>query len=161
MLKFGFQFRFNAAGSWAPDSAEWQAIPCDIMHQHLPANCAQNRDPGLPPVWSAHSCILFPVSFMTPQLWNCSGVQPARPAAAAAVGLRGEIFRCSRAGVEGGGSDGSSRQCVRARARACLFCKRWWFYLSNRAPLPLSEPKRGATRQRSDDYMYKKQRAPV
>jgi hypothetical protein len=38
------------AGSWAPGAADWQTIPCDIMHQKLPANCAQNRDPGLPPV---------------------------------------------------------------------------------------------------------------
>eukprot|EP00756_Hemistasia_phaeocysticola_P051496 Hpha_TRINITY_DN26673_c0_g1::TRINITY_DN26673_c0_g1_i1::g.86127::m.86127 len=30
-----------------PASPDWERIPCDVMHQALPANCAQNVDPGL------------------------------------------------------------------------------------------------------------------
>lgn len=33
----------------APGAMEWNMLPCDILHQPLPANCSQNRDPGLPP----------------------------------------------------------------------------------------------------------------
>jgi hypothetical protein len=38
-----------AAGGWARGSQSWQHIPCDMLHQPLPANCAPNQDPGLPP----------------------------------------------------------------------------------------------------------------
>ena len=37
------------AGKFAPKSPQWDKIPCDIMHQELPANCAQNVEPGLLP----------------------------------------------------------------------------------------------------------------
>ena len=37
------------AGGWARGAPDWQKIPCDMMHQPLPANCAMNVDPGLPP----------------------------------------------------------------------------------------------------------------
>ena len=37
------------AGRWQPGASNWEEIPCDIMHQKLPAKCAQNVDPGLPP----------------------------------------------------------------------------------------------------------------
>ena len=36
------------AGKGTPGSAGWDTLPCDIMHQDLPANCAQNVEPGLP-----------------------------------------------------------------------------------------------------------------
>lgn len=36
-------------GAFARAAPAWQRIPCDIMHQELPANCAQNVDPGLAP----------------------------------------------------------------------------------------------------------------
>ena len=32
-----------------PADPGWNSLPCDIIHQELPANCAANRDPGLPP----------------------------------------------------------------------------------------------------------------
>ena len=31
-----------------PGAAGWEQLPCDVMHQRLPANCAPNVDPGLP-----------------------------------------------------------------------------------------------------------------
>jgi hypothetical protein len=37
------------AGKLAPASPGWESLPCDIMHQELPANCAQNVEPGLKP----------------------------------------------------------------------------------------------------------------
>jgi hypothetical protein len=48
------------AGRFKPNSPEWQRLPCDIMHQPLPANCAPNRDPGLPPGW--FPCVEFPTN---------------------------------------------------------------------------------------------------
>jgi hypothetical protein len=36
-------------GKFAPATPGWDAMPCDIMHQALPANCDQNVEPGLPP----------------------------------------------------------------------------------------------------------------
>ena len=32
----------------APGAAGWQRLPCDIIHQPLPANCAADVEPGLP-----------------------------------------------------------------------------------------------------------------
>jgi len=34
------------AGRFRPGSSSWQSIPCDILHQPLPANCPQNVEPG-------------------------------------------------------------------------------------------------------------------
>lgn len=36
------------AGRFGPGSIHWQVIPCDILHQPLPANCAANVEPGEP-----------------------------------------------------------------------------------------------------------------
>lgn len=33
----------------APGAPAWESLPCDIMHQPLPANCAADVEPGLPP----------------------------------------------------------------------------------------------------------------
>lgn len=35
------------AGRYQPGDDKWQSIPCDIIHQALPAKCAQNVEPGL------------------------------------------------------------------------------------------------------------------
>eukprot|EP01079_Euglenida_sp_SAG-EU17-18_P001088 gene1088-2645_t len=48
----------SVAGSFPPGAAGWQRLPCDIVHQPLPAGCAQNRDPGLPPGYVP--CTKFP-----------------------------------------------------------------------------------------------------
>eukprot|EP00041_Stephanoeca_diplocostata_P014108 m.253331 g.253331 ORF g.253331 m.253331 type:complete len:425 (+) comp19583_c0_seq1:108-1382(+) len=32
-------------GDYFPGSSDWQRIPCDILHQPLPANCPQNIEP--------------------------------------------------------------------------------------------------------------------
>ena len=37
-------------GPWAPGDPRWETIPCDIIHQPLPANCAQNVEPGADPI---------------------------------------------------------------------------------------------------------------
>lgn len=37
------------AGGFPPGSRFWESIPCDMMHQPLPANCAADAEPGLPP----------------------------------------------------------------------------------------------------------------
>ena len=45
------------AGNFDPGAADWEKIPCDIMHQRVGRdNCAPNRDPGLLPGWPA-ACI--------------------------------------------------------------------------------------------------------
>ena len=31
-----------------PGNPAWQQIPCDVMHQQLPANCDADVEPGLP-----------------------------------------------------------------------------------------------------------------
>merc|ERR1712129_460312 len=33
-------------GRFAPGSPKWQSIPCDIIHQLLPAHCEPNVEPG-------------------------------------------------------------------------------------------------------------------
>jgi hypothetical protein len=43
----------SLAGHFKPGAAGWDALPCDMLHQALPAHCTQNRDPGLPPGWPA------------------------------------------------------------------------------------------------------------
>ena len=43
----------------APGAAAWEQLPCDIMHQPLPANCAPNVEPGMPPGWPG-ACINHP-----------------------------------------------------------------------------------------------------
>ena len=35
-------------GRFKPGSTGWDTLPCDIMHQELPANCEQNVEPGMP-----------------------------------------------------------------------------------------------------------------
>ena len=47
------------AGGFKPGADGWDSLPCDILHQALPANCPQNRDPGLPPGWPG-ACTRFP-----------------------------------------------------------------------------------------------------
>jgi len=38
----------SMAGRFSPQSSKWNSIPCDILHQKLPANCSQNVEPGKP-----------------------------------------------------------------------------------------------------------------
>jgi len=35
-------------GRFEPGSKGWDELPCDMMHQRLPAGCEQNVEPGLP-----------------------------------------------------------------------------------------------------------------
>lgn len=37
------------SGVYPPGDDHWQSLPCDMLHQPLPANCAQNVEPGAPP----------------------------------------------------------------------------------------------------------------
>ena len=41
-------------GKFPPKSPSWEKLPCDIMHQPLPANCEQNVEPGLAPGYEPH-----------------------------------------------------------------------------------------------------------
>jgi len=35
-----------AAGGFPPSSPRWDEVPCDMLHQELPANCPANVEPG-------------------------------------------------------------------------------------------------------------------
>merc|ERR1712083_1289978 len=37
------------AGDYSPGQPKWQSLPCDIIHQALPAHCPADVEPGYPP----------------------------------------------------------------------------------------------------------------
>ena len=88
------------AGGWARSDPGWQQIPCDMMHQQLPANCVTTPSNPVLIAWSAGD-------ILTDCLWlQDENVDPGLPPGyiPQCRGSDGKTFECKNITRAPGGS---------------------------------------------------------